>query len=253
MKLQNKVVIVTGASSGMGRATALLFVEEGAKVIALARRKERLEELESIAAGKGLTIVPFAADLAVDADIEAAVKLAVDRFGGLDVLVNNAGIMDNMVPLHELTDEHWDRILNLNLTSLMKMSRAALKVMLPKKSGVIVNIASIGGLQGTRAGVAYAASKHGVIGLTKNVGFMYANEGIRCNAICPGGVNTEIAAAGVNSPSEFGMARATAGMAANPRSGEPEEIATAALFLACDDSSFINGTTLVADAGWTAY
>lgn len=134
----------------------------------------------------------------------------------------------------------------------MRTTRKVLPIFTEKKKGVIVNIASAGGLFGSRAGAAYTASKHAVVGFTKNVGFQYANLGIRCNAIAPGGVNTNIAAS-LTAPSPFGAERASVGMAVNPRVGEPQEIAKVALFLASDDSSFVNGTTIVADAGWTAY
>lgn len=253
MKLQDKVCIVTGASSGMGKSIALLFAKEGAKVVAFARRKERLEEIEAASKDMAGSIVPYAGDLTCDADIKGVVAFAMEKYGRVDVLINNAGVMDNMIAAHEVTDEHWDWIMNVNLTSLMKLTREALKPMMAQENGVIVNVASVGGLMGCRAGAAYAASKHGVIGYTKNVGFMYANSGIRCNAIAPGGVATEIAAAGVNNPSQFGLSRAMAGIQLNPRNGEPDEIATVALFLASDDSSFVNGTVITADAGWTAY
>jgi NAD(P)-dependent dehydrogenase (short-subunit alcohol dehydrogenase family) len=252
MKLKDQIAIVTGASAGMGKAIAELFAEEGAKVIALARRKDRLDELSKTAEKNGHTIVPFAGDVQNQQDIDKAVDWVVKEYGHLDIVINNAGILDQMLPVDELTDEIWDKVLNVNLTSLMRMTRSALKVMLPQGSGIFVNIASIGGLNGCRAGAAYTASKFGAVGFTKNVGFMYANRGIRANAICPGGVATEISEAGLTQPSDFGLKRVGTGISVNPRIGNPEEIATVALFLASKDSSFINGTTLVADAGWTA-
>jgi NAD(P)-dependent dehydrogenase (short-subunit alcohol dehydrogenase family) len=252
MRLKGKTAIITGASSGMGKATALLFAAEGANVIAIARRKERLEEIATHAKENGQIIVPVEGDVTVQADIEKAVKLAADNYSGVDILVNNAGVMDNMVPIADLDDDLWTRMLDVNLTSVMKFTRAAIREMLKKESGVIVNIASVGGTQGSRAGVAYTAAKHAVIGLTKNVGFQYALRGIRCNAICPGGVATEIAV-GITDPNLFGMERATAGLNLMPRQGEAEEIASIALFLASDDASFVNGAVLAADGGWTAY
>lgn len=249
-RLEGKSAIVTGASSGMGREIAKLFAKEGADVIALARRKDRLEELAGDSSGK---IVAFEGDISHDNDIDNAVKLAIDKFGKLDILVNNAGIMDNMVPAADITDELWDRVMNINATSLMKFTRAALKEMLKVESGVIINVASVGGLKGGMAGSSYVASKHAAIGFTKSVGYEYAHKGIRCNAICPGGVNTEIAEAGMAEVNQFGLERAMTGMGTNPRQGEPQEIATVALFLASDDASFVNGTTVVADAGWAAY
>ena len=177
---------------------------------------------------------------------------AIGTYGTLDILVNNAGIMDNFVPAAAITDELWEKVFAVNVTGPMRAIRKALPIFVEKKSGIIINIASAGGLMGSRAGAAYTASKHAVVGLTKNVGFQYAKLGIRCNAIAPGGVNTNIGAT-INNPNKFGMERAMAGINLNPRVGEPEEIAKIALFLACDDSSLINGAIITADAGWTAY
>ncbi|MCC5468176.1 SDR family oxidoreductase [Pelosinus baikalensis] len=134
----------------------------------------------------------------------------------------------------------------------MRAIRKVIPIFTRRESGVIVNIASTGGLMGSRAGAAYTAAKHAVIGLTKNVGFQYATLGVRCNAIAPGGVKTNINKS-MGRPHKFGMGRAMLGMNLNPRIGEPDEIAKVALFLASDDSSFVNGTVVIADAGWTAY
>ena len=180
-------------------------------------------------------------------------KFAVSNYNKLDIVINNAGIMDNMVPAAELTDELWDRVMDVNVKALMRTTRRALAEMLPRESGVFVNIASLGGLHGSRARAAYTASKHAVVGLTKNVGFQYAIKGIRANAICPGAVETEISAAGMTNPSEFGLARAMGGMGLNPRMGSADDIARIALFLASDDASFVNAVALPADAGWSAY
>jgi NAD(P)-dependent dehydrogenase (short-subunit alcohol dehydrogenase family) len=192
------------------------------------------------------------ANVAKEQDIQNIIDTAIDTYGTLDILVNNAGIMDNFVPAAEVTDELWERVFAINITGPMRATRKALPIFIKKGSGIIINIASAGGLLGSRAGVSYTASKHAVIGLTKNVGFQYAKLGIRCNAIAPGAVNTNIGKT-IYNPSQFGMERAMAGMNLNPRVGEPEEIAKVALFLACDDSSFINGTVITADSGWTAY
>ncbi len=252
MKLLNKVAIVTGASSGIGKATAELFASEGAKVIVLARRVERLEEMAAVAKANGQVIVPVKCDMSIEADIENAINVAVEQFGTIDILVNNAGIMDNMTPIHELEDDLWDRIIEVNLTGPMRITRSVINIMLRNGGGNIVNVASIGGIAGCRAGTAYTTSKFGFVGMTKNIGYMYADKGIRCNAICPGGVETEIGNS-LTSPNPFGMGRVATAISSNPRSGSSEEIATIARFLACDDSSFVNGTVVVADSGWTAY
>ncbi|MCH1624605.1 SDR family oxidoreductase [Fredinandcohnia quinoae] len=252
MKLENKVAIVTGAGSGMGRAIALLYAKEGAKVVAADLNEESVHAVtqEIIDAGGEATAVVV--NVASEDDVGNMVDTAVKKYGTLDILVNNAGIMDNFVPAVDVTDELWERVIAVNTTGTMRAIRKALPIFLEKKSGVIVNNASVGGLHGSRAGAAYTASKHAVIGLTKNVGFQYAMEGIRCNVIAPGGVNTNIGTT-MNNPNKFGMERAMSGSGNNPRSGESEEIATVALFLGSDDSSFVNGTVITADGGWTAY
>jgi NAD(P)-dependent dehydrogenase (short-subunit alcohol dehydrogenase family) len=229
-----------------------LYASEGAKVVVCDIRIDTAEAaVDEIRKGRG-EAVAVAADVSKEEDIRKLIDTAVNTYGTLDILVNNAGIMDNFVPAAEVTDELWEKVFAVNTTGPMRAIRKALPIFLEKGSGIIINVASIGGLMGSRAGAAYTASKHAIIGLTRNVGFQYAKSGIRCNAIAPGGVNTNIAAT-INQPNKFGMEKAMAGMNLNPRAGEPEEIAKIALFLACDDSSFVNGTVITADAGWTAY
>lgn len=252
MKLQGKTAIVTGAASGMGRSIALLYAAEGAQVavsdINLEAAERVVEEIKS-AGGEAFAI---RTNVASESDIQQLVDQTVERYGTLDILVNNAGIMDGFVPAGDLTDELWERVFAINTTGPMRAIRKVLPIFLAKEQGVIVNVASAGGLNGSRAGAAYTASKHAVVGLTKNVGFQYAVKGIRCNAIAPGGVATNISAT-MGQPNPFGMERAMVGMGINPRIGEPDEIAKVALFLGSDDSSFVNGVVVTADAGWTAY
>ncbi|NIK71281.1 MULTISPECIES: SDR family oxidoreductase [unclassified Paenibacillus] len=252
MRLSGKVAVITGAASGMGKAIAELYAAEGAKVVVSDLRVDTAQTVVDGIEEKGGTAVAVAANVAKEEDVQQLIDAAVDKFGTVDILVNNAGIMDNFVPAADLTDELWERIFAINTTGPMRTIRKVLPLFLEKKAGVIVNIASAGGLFGSRAGAAYTASKHAVVGLTKNVGFQYATQGIRCNAIAPGGVNTNIGTS-INAPSPFGMERAMVGIQVNPRAGEPEEIAKVALFLASDDASFVNGTVVTADAGWTAY
>ncbi|OPH59081.1 3-ketoacyl-ACP reductase [Paenibacillus ferrarius] len=252
MKLSGKVAVVTGAASGMGKAIAELFAEEGAKVVVSDLRVETAQTVVSGIEAKGGTAIAIAANVAKEEDVQHLIDTTVKEFGTVDILINNAGIMDNFVPAGDLTDELWERVFAINTTGPMRTIRKVLPIFTERKSGVIVNIASAGGLQGSRAGAAYTASKHAVVGLTKNVGFQYAQLGVRCNAIAPGGVNTNISTS-INAPNPFGMERAMAGMQLNPRAGDPEEIAKVALFLASDDASFVNGTVVTADAGWTAY
>ncbi|GER67407.1 SDR family oxidoreductase [Weizmannia acidilactici] len=251
-KLDGKVAVVTGAASGMGKAIAILYANEGAKVVASDLNLEGVQQTVSEIESAGGAAVAVQANVVKEEDVQTMIDTAVKTYGTLDILVNNAGIMDNMVPAADLTDALWEKVFAVNTTGPMRTIRKALPIFLEKRGGVIVNVASVGGLFGSRAGTAYTASKHAVVGLTKSVGFQYAPKGIRCNAIAPGGVETNIGTT-MSEPNAFGMERAMAGIGLNPRTGKPEEIAKIALFLASDDSSFVNGTVITADAGWTAY
>lgn len=251
-KLDGKVAVVTGAASGMGKAIAILYANEGAKVVASDLNLEGVQQTVSEIESAGGAAVAVQANVVKEEDVQTMIDTAVKTYGTLDILVNNAGIMDNMVPAADLTDALWEKVFAVNTTGPMRTIRKALPIFLEKRGGVIVNVASVGGLFGSRAGTAYTASKHAVVGLTKSVGFQYAPKGIRCNAIAPGGVETNIGTT-MSEPNAFGMEWAMAGIGLNPRTGKPEEIAKIALFLASDDSSFVNGTVITADAGWTAY
>ncbi|WP_250629971.1 glucose 1-dehydrogenase [Rhodoflexus caldus] len=253
-KLTNKVAVITGAGAGMGKAITLLFAAEGCKVVAADINQARLDALREEITQSGGQVVTILANMAVEADIENMIQTAVSQFGTLDILVNNAGIMDHFAPVGELDNAMWDKVMKVNVEGPMKAMRSAVKIFLAKGSGNIINIASVGGLQGARAGAAYTASKHALIGLTKNTGFMYSKSGIRCNAIAPGAVNTSISETiDFTKITPLVNDRIMSGMVLNPRTGEPIEIAKAALFLASDDSSFVNAEVLVVDGGWRAY
>ncbi|MFU0791123.1 SDR family oxidoreductase [Virgibacillus proomii] len=251
MKLTGKVAIVTGAASGMGKAIAELYGQEGASVIVSDINLEGAEVVASSIVEKGGKAKAVKTDVAIKQDIDHLIDTTIHEYGTLDILVNNAGIMDGIEPAGEIEDEKWERIFLINTTSVMRATRKVLPIFLEKQNGVIINIASTGGLNGAQAGAAYTASKHAVVGFTKNTGYMYADEGIRCNAIAPGGVETNIGLT-MKHISEFGAGRTQKGQAVMPRMGKPEEIATVALFLATEDSTFINGTVITADGGWTA-
>ena len=250
MKLEGKVAVVTGAGSGIGRAIATLFVQEGAKVVATDLVPAGLESLaaELGANGPG-SLTTITGDVSKREDAEKMVDVAVSSYGTIDILINNAGIMDNFVPVADIDDALFERVLGVNLWGPMYTMRKALAVMLEKGSGSIVNIASVAGLEGGRGGSSYTASKHGVIGLSMAAAFAYAQKGIRCNVIAPGPVATNIA---VPNPNQFGMSRSQLTFATIVRQGQPSELANAALFLASDDASFVNGAVLVVDGGWTA-
>lgn len=249
--LENKVAIITGAGSGMGKAMALLFAAEGAKVIVADVKAERIDAVVKEIESKGGKALGIVTNISLEDDVKKMIDSAITHFGSLDILVNNAGIMDDFTPAGDTSNELWNKVIGVNLNGPFYSCRLALQYMLKQGKGVIVNVSSIGGLEGARAGAAYTASKHALIGLTKNIGFMYSTKGIRCNAIAPGGVNTNIMEGA--SPNKFGYERMSTGMASNIRMAEPSEIANLALFLASEKSSNINGTTIVADGGWTAY
>ena len=249
MKLEKKVVLVTGAGSGIGRAIVKLFIEEGAQVVGTDLYPTGLESLAKEIEELGYnSLTTLTGNVATRADAETMVNTALNAYGTLDIVVNNAGIMDEFVPVGDLEDSMWREVMGVNLDGQMFICRKALETMVANEKGVIVNIASIGGFAGGRAGVSYTVSKHGVIGLTRSIAYHYAMKGIRCNAICPGGVATNIS---IHEPNPLGYERlqTTFGMAV--RTAQSDELARIALFLASDDSSFVNGEILVADGGWT--
>lgn len=250
-QLEHKTAIITGAGSGMGKAMALLFVKEGAKVFASDMREDRLRELEKEASGLPGSLSTFKVDIANETDVNRMIEEAVKKYLSIDILINNAGILDDFMPVAEASTELWNRVMGVNLNGPFFACRAAVPIMLRQGKGVIINIASVGGFCGSRAGVAYTTSKHAIIGLTRNIGFQYAQKGIRCVAIAPGGVQTGIGES--MKPDPFGYEKAVLGMQTNPRVGEASEIAEIALFLATDKASFINGSVITADGGWTAY
>lgn len=251
MKLQSKTAVVTGAASGMGKAIAERFAAEGAKVIVADMNKQGAEEVAESITSNGGTAQAVEVNVTKLDDIKSMIDTAVSAYDTLDILVNNAGIMDGMEAAGDISDEKWDLLFDINTKSVMRAIRYALPVFLEKEAGIIINTASTGGLNGAHAGAAYTASKHAVVGLTKNTGFMYADKGIRCNAIAPGAVQTNISST-MKEVSEFGASRTQKTQSLIPRVGQADEIASAALFLASDDAGFINGTVLTADGGWTA-
>lgn len=251
MKLKDKSIVVTGASSGMGKAIVELFVNEGANVVSVARRKERLDALADSLKGAPGKIMTFVGDVSVKETNEEMIDLAVKEFGKLDVLVNNAGVMDDMSPIGEVTDERFQKVMDVNVYGPMCAMRKAVQVFLSQgNGGSIVNVASVGAFRAC-AGAVYCASKAALVSMTKNTAFMYLPDKIRCNAIAPGGIATEISSS-MGMPNANGYARANNLFSYAPAPGSSEQIASAALFLASDDSSYVNGDVLVVDGGWIA-
>ncbi|MEI7556394.1 glucose 1-dehydrogenase [Candidatus Chlorohelix sp.] len=253
MRLQGKVAVVTGAASGMGLAIATLFASEGASVVGGDWNEQRLNEAVKNIQSTGGVITGLHGNIADKDSAEGLVDLAISAYGRLDILVNNAGVMDYMQGVGELSDDIWRRVLSINLDGPMFTSRRAVQQMLKQGGGSIVNVSSTAGISGGAAGAAYTTSKHGLVGLTRSTAWMYATKGIRCNAILPGGTKTNI---GETMPQDridpTGAQRAGAFAALIPAFLDPIDIANLALFLASDESRYINGTVITADGGWKA-
>ena len=251
MRLTNKSVVITGASSGVGKGMVELFVQEGANVVAVARREERLnalaEELKD-APGK---IEIFVGDVSQKEVNEQMIDFAIEKFGKLDVLVNNAGIMDNMAAVGDALDEKFDQLMAVNVYGPMCAMRKAVNVFLSQgNGGCIINMGSEGA-QKNSAGAVYCASKAALEALSKNTAFMYADKGIRTNVVAIGTLATEISAS-IGQPNMNCMHRIKSTQATMPGVGAPVDAAYAALYLASDEAKFINGAYLTVDGGWCA-
>ena len=244
-RFAEKTVIVTGAGSGIGRATAARLAAEGATVIATDIVETGLLELvaETASAGTILTVVGDVSDADTIAELIAAAN------GRLNGVANVAGIMDGMLPAGEVDDATWDRVMRVNVTGPVRLIRAALPLLIESGSGSIVNVASEAALRGSAAGVAYTASKHAIVGVTKNVAHMYAPQGVRANAVAPGGVATNIEG---HPKSELAAARIfpLLGALAIPVA-QPTALAAAITWLLSDDSLNVNGAILPSDGGWS--
>ncbi|WP_403022000.1 SDR family NAD(P)-dependent oxidoreductase [Salinibacterium sp. GXW1014] len=243
-RFTGKTVIVTGAGSGIGRATASRVAREGGRVIAVDISQERLDEF--VAETPGADIVTVTADITDDAAIARIIEAAGDT---IDALANVAGVMDNMTPVHEVDDATWKRVFSINVDGTMKLMRAVVPSMLARAQGSIVNVASEAALRGSAAGAAYTASKHAVVGLTKSSAYMYGPSGLRINAVAPGPVITNIEA---TFGSKLGEERVRDGMAIMPDAAEGDQLAASITFLLSDDGVNVNGQVLASDGGWSA-
>ncbi len=247
-RMEDRVGLVTGAGSGIGRASAERLAAEGARVVAVDLDGASAEATAAAIEATGGEALALAADVADNAAVEAMAGAALQRFGRVDALVNNAGVLDDYLPAAETPDAVWDRVLGVNLRAQFLTCRALIPQMLVHGGGAIVNVASTAGLNGGNGGAAYTASKHGVIGFTRQLCFDYARQGIRANVLCPGAVETgmtrEIFASG---DAEVMKAVESAPIG---RWAQPEELAAAVLFLASDEASFVNGAVYVVDGGF---
>lgn len=244
-RFNGKTVIVTGAGSGIGLATALRLAREGARVVATDISASRLEAL--VTDHPDLALTPVAGDVASQEHIQAAVAAAQ---GSVDGLANVAGIMDGFLPPAEIDDATWERVFAVNVTGVMRMTRAVLPLMIAAGHGSIVNVSSEASLRASASGVAYTASKHAVNGLTKSLAVFYRGNGVRANAVVPGPVATNIEA-----PFRSRHAAAVLGpimQTTVPPTASPEELAATITWLLSDDSSNVNGAIVPSDGGWSA-
>lgn len=257
MRLEGKVAVITGTGSGMGRAMANLFAKEGAKVVAAEWNQASLDAVVAEVAAAGGSIVGVQGDVSKREDDVRIIQTAIDAYGRIDILVNNAGIMDNMAAAGDFDEATLAKVMAVNAYGPLFLINAALPHFLGQGKGVIVNTASLAGIGGGAAGVVYTMSKHACVGLTKNTAWMYAKQGIRCNGMAVGGVQTGIMenTAGKVAdmdPSKIGLQRAMEWSSMAPSFGEPMDIAYCALYLASDESKFVNGAIVNIDAGWSS-
>jgi NAD(P)-dependent dehydrogenase (short-subunit alcohol dehydrogenase family) len=262
MSFAERMAVVTGAGSGLGRAIALLLAARGARVAAVDLDSVSAAETAALIVQAGGQARSYQADTSVAAEIDRAVSAAVTALGPLEIMINNAGVLDGYFDVDEMSEALWRRVIEIDLTGTFLGCKRALREMLPRGRGRIVNMASVAGLNGTGGGAAYIAAKHGVVGLTRQMAVVYASRGITVNAVCPGAIPTGLrehsqAILGPDVPDMSGR-----GVAVNDdqvravvpagRRGTVEDIASAVCYLASDAAGYITGHTMVVDGGWRA-
>jgi NAD(P)-dependent dehydrogenase (short-subunit alcohol dehydrogenase family) len=237
----------------MGRAITELFSKEGAKVVVGEWNQTTLDEVVNAVKSAGGEVVGCKIDVSVQAQAESLIDAAVSAFGRVDVLVNNAGVMDNYNGVGEMPDDIWQRVMGINLNGPMYLMRKAIPLMVAQGGGAVVNVASVAGMGGAAAGAAYTVSKHGLVGLTRNTAWRYAKDNVRCNAIAAGAVETTIQnSMDMARLDQLALSRATPYHQVSPAYLKPFDIANLALFLASDEARYINGAIVPADGGWLA-
>jgi NAD(P)-dependent dehydrogenase (short-subunit alcohol dehydrogenase family) len=247
---RGSTIVVTGAGSGVGRAVTLRLLGEGAVVVALDVNEAGLAETGALVGRlRPASLHLLVADVADSSCVDATMSQVSASHPRIDALVNVAGVMDGHLPVHELDDRTWERVMSVNAGGTMRMLRAVIPPMLQAGAGAIVNVASLSGLRGGLGGTAYTASKHAVIGLTRAVAWTYADRGVRCNAVCPGVVRTSLDA---TRRTTFGQERAAMVGALRIGAADPDDIASLISWLSCVESQHVNGAIVTADAGWSS-
>lgn len=251
MRFENKVAIITGSTKGIGRATAILMAQDGAKVVITGTTEEAGSEVVSIIKEAGGDAFFQKTDVTSAEALDALVKAALDHYGKIDILINNAGIGGSLANMNQITDAEWNKVLATNLTAAFQIMKLVIPVMENNGGGTIVNVASMASTAAGRGGIAYTTAKHGFLGLTRQISLDHGHTGIRINAVLPGPINTQMIARILEMPQH--PLNMKIKMSPSGRPGEPEEVAKAIAFLASDESSYIHGASLAVDGGYSIF
>jgi len=251
MRFQDKVAIVTGSTKGIGCATAKLLAAEGAKVVIVGTTEEAGNAVVAEILAAGGEAFFQKTNVTSGAELDALVQAALDKYGRIDILVNNAGVGGSLANMDQITDEEWDMVLATNLTAPFQIMKRVIPVMEKAGGGSIVNVASMASTGAGRGGIAYTTAKHGLLGLTRQVSLDHGHGGIHINAVLPGPIDTQMIARVLAMPQHPLNMKIKMSPAGRP--GQPEEVAKAILFLASDDSSYIQGAALAVDGGYTIF
>ena len=251
MRFEYKVAIITGSTKGIGRATAILMAQEGAKVVITGTTEEAGSEVVSIIKEAGGDAFFQKTDVTSAEALDALVKAALDHYGKIDILINNAGIGGSLANMNQITDAEWNKVLATNLTAAFQIMKLVIPVMENNGGGTIVNVASMASTAAGRGGIAYTTAKHGFLGLTRQISLDHGHTGIRINAVLPGPINTQMIARILEMPQH--PLNMKIKMSPSGRPGEPEEVAKAIAFLASDESSYIHGASLAVDGGYSIF